>query len=162
MWQPLIVWWNSFYRYMYLTLHSTTDGRVLYTAMSEEVAGKSARDNPERYCGRLEVDCSSNKFERMAWEAMDVCLRALKESNKSRFNNTDHIPYYPSGLSLAHFFPTNFLEIAVYRTYPLRRDQQDFQELMYWVIALCNDKTLVRIWGLWSSGKGDRTEILMS
>ena len=81
----------------------------------------------------------------MAREAMDVCLRALKESNKSRFNNTDHIPYYPSGLSLAHFFPTNFLEIAVYRTDPLRRDQQDFQELMYWVIALCNDKTLVRI-----------------
>ena len=36
------------YRYMYLTLHSTTDGRGLYTATSEKVAGKSARDNPER------------------------------------------------------------------------------------------------------------------
>ena len=41
----------------------------------------------------------------------------------------DHILYYLSGLSLAHSFPTNFLEIAVYRTEPLRRDQQDFQEL---------------------------------
>ena len=130
---------------MYLTLHSTTDGRGLYTALSEKVAGKSARDNPERYCGWFKVNCSSNKFERMAREAMDVCLRALKESNKSRFNNMNHIPYYLSGLSLAHCFPTNFLGIAVYHTEPLRRDQQDFQELMYWVIALCNDKTLVRI-----------------
>ena len=27
----------------------------------------------------------------------------------------EHIPYYLSGLSRAHFFPTTFLEIAVYR-----------------------------------------------
>ena len=52
---------------------------------------------------------------------MDVCLRALKESNKSRFVSNivrkqcnDHIPYYLSGLSGTHFFPTAFLEIAVY------------------------------------------------
>ena len=52
---------------------------------------------------------------------MDVCLRGLKESNKSRFVSNsvrkqcnDHIPYYLSGLSGAHFFPTAFLEIAVY------------------------------------------------
>ena len=41
----------------------------------------------ERYCGRLWVHCSSKKFERMAREAMDVCLRVLKESNKSRFDS---------------------------------------------------------------------------
>ena len=43
-------------------------------------------------------------------EAMDVCLRVLKESNKSRFDSysrqeqcIDHISYYLSGLSRAHF-----------------------------------------------------------
>ena len=42
---------------------------------------------------------------------MDVCLRVLKESNKSRLDSysvkkqwiIDHIPYYLSGLSRAHF-----------------------------------------------------------
>ena len=61
------------------------------------------------------------KFERMAQEAMDICLRVLKESNKSRFDSysrqeqcIDHIPYYLLGLSRALFFPTTFLEVAVY------------------------------------------------
>ena len=58
-----------------------------YTAISRKVVGKSARDNPERYCGWFWVHCSSKKFERMAREAMDVCLRVLKESNKSRFDS---------------------------------------------------------------------------
>ena len=51
---------------------------------------------------------------------MDVCLRVLKESNKSRFDSysrqeqcIDHVPCYLSGLSRAHFFPTTFLEKAV-------------------------------------------------
>ena len=50
---------------------------------------------------------------------MEKCLRVLKESNKSRFDrysrqeqSIDHIPYYLSGLSRAHF-SDNFLEIAV-------------------------------------------------
>ena len=41
---------------------------------------------------------------------MDVCLRVLKESNKSRFDSysrqkqcIDHIPYFLSRLSRAHF-----------------------------------------------------------
>ena len=57
----------------------------------------------------------SKKFERMVREAMDVCLRVLKESNKSRFDSfshyepcIDHIPYYLSGLSRAHFFRQPF------------------------------------------------------
>ena len=43
-------------------------------------------------------------------KAMDICLRVLKESNKSRFDSysrqeqcIDHIPYYLSRLSRAHF-----------------------------------------------------------
>ena len=54
--------------------------------------------------------CSSKKFEKMAREATDICLRVLKESNKSRFDSysvknkcIDDIPYYLSGFSRAQF-----------------------------------------------------------
>ena len=40
-----------------------------------------------RYCGWFLVHCFSKKFQTMAREAMDVCLRVLKESNKSRFDS---------------------------------------------------------------------------
>ena len=59
----------------------------LYKAFSRTVLGKSACDNPERYCRWFWVHCSSTKFERMARKAMDVCLRVLKESNKCRLHN---------------------------------------------------------------------------
>ena len=89
----------------------------MYSA-SRKVVGKSARDSPERCCGWLWVHCFPKKFERMAREAMDICLRVIKESNKSRFDSysqeqcIDHIPYYFSELSRAHF-SDNLLEIAV-------------------------------------------------
>ena len=93
----------------------------LYTAISRKVVGKSARDNPERYCRWLWGHCSSKKFERVVLEATDICLWVLKESNKSRFDSfsryeqcIDHIPYYLSGLSRAHFFRQPFLETAVW------------------------------------------------
>ena len=57
-----------------------------YTAISRKVVGESARDNPEKQCGLFWVRCSSKKFERMAREAIDVCLRILKESNNRRFD----------------------------------------------------------------------------
>ena len=80
-------------------------------AISRNVVGKSERDNPERYCGWFWVHCFSEKFEWMTREAMVVCLRVLKESKKSRVRQPqrqeqciDHIPYYLSGFSHAHFF----------------------------------------------------------
>ena len=42
----------------------------------------SARNNLDRYCGWFWVHKFSKKFERMAREAMDVCLRVLTESKK--------------------------------------------------------------------------------
>ena len=82
-----------------------------YTAILRKVLGKSARGNPQRYCGWLWGHCSSKKFERMVREGTDICLRILKERNKSRFDSfsrykqcIDHIPYYLSGLSPTHFF----------------------------------------------------------
>ena len=65
-----------------LQLRNTAD-----KVISRKIVGKSARDNPERYCGWFLVHCFSKKFQTMAREAMDVCLRVLKESNKSRFDN---------------------------------------------------------------------------
>ena len=58
-----------------------------YTAISRKVVGQSARDNPERYCGWFLVHCFSKKLGRRAGEAMDICLRVLKESSKSRFDS---------------------------------------------------------------------------
>ena len=61
--------------------------KVLYTAISRKVVGLSARDKLEKYCGWSRVHCFSKKFERMAGEAIDICLWVLKESNKSRFDS---------------------------------------------------------------------------
>ena len=45
----------------------------------------------------------------MTREALDICLRLLKESNKSRFDSysIDYIPYYLSGLSRELIFSDN-------------------------------------------------------
>ena len=59
----------------------------------------------------------------MTREAVDVCLRVLKESNKSRFDsysvrNSVLIirPILHFEIVACTFFPTTFLEIAVYQT----------------------------------------------
>ena len=82
----------------------------MHTAVSRKVVGKSARDNPERYCGWFSVHCFSKKFQRMAREAMQICLPVLKETNKSRFDSysvrnkcIDHIPYYLSACRVHSF-----------------------------------------------------------
>ena len=59
---------------------------------------------------------------------MDICLRVLKENNKRRFDSysvrnsvliISHITFRDCRV---HFFPTTFLEIAVYEYYCPRRD----------------------------------------
>ena len=101
-----------------------------YAAISRKVVGKSARDNPERYCGWFWVHCFSKKFERMAREAMDICLWVLKESNKSWFDNYSvmnsvlNISHITSRDCRVHIFPTTFLEIAVYGL-----NQTDFKKV---------------------------------
>ena len=81
----------------------------------EKWSEKVHATSPKRYCGWFWVHSSSKKFERIAWGAMDVCLRVLKESNKSRLDSysvrekcIDHIPYYLSGLSRPYFFGQPF------------------------------------------------------
>ena len=60
---------------------------VYDTAFSRKVVGKSARDNPERYCEWLCLPCYPKEIEIMAREASDICSRVLMESNKSRFDS---------------------------------------------------------------------------
>ena len=87
-----------------------------YTGTSRKIVGKSVRDNTERYCGWFLVHCSSKKFERMSREAMvamDLCLRVLKESNKSRLDSCSVGKHVTFRDCRVHIFPTTFLEIAV-------------------------------------------------
>ena len=65
----------------------------------------------------------------MARKAMDVCLRVLKESNKSKFdsynaarNSVSIISHITFRDCHVHIFPTTFLEIAVYIVFPQRTD----------------------------------------
>ena len=59
------------------------------------------------------------KFARMALEAMDLCSRLLKESNKGKFdsysvrNSVLIISRITFGIVACTFFPTAFLQIAV-------------------------------------------------
>ena len=48
----------------------------------ERLSEKVHATIPKGIVGGFEFTCSSKKFERMAREAMDVCLLMLKESNK--------------------------------------------------------------------------------
>ena len=93
-----------------------------YTAILRKVVGKCARDNSEKYCGKgIEryCHCSSKKFERMTREAMDVCLRVLKERKKSRFDNCSvrNSVFIISHLTCQDFrvyiFPKTFPQIAL-------------------------------------------------
>ena len=66
---------------------------------------------PKGILGGFEFTVLQRNLKELARKAMKMCLRVLTESNKSRFDSysrqeqcIDHIPYYLSGLSRAHFF----------------------------------------------------------
>ena len=70
---------------------------------------------PKGIVGGFEFLVLQRKLKELARKAMKMCLRVLTESNKSRFDSysrqeqcIDHIPYYLSGLSHAHFFRQPF------------------------------------------------------
>ena len=100
-------------------IRMSAEGTFAYSYFEEVVR---AHDNPERCCGWFLVHCSSKKFDRMAREAVDICLRMLKESNKSRFDsysvrNSELIVSHtvlPFGIVACTFFPTTVLEVATY------------------------------------------------
>ena len=91
-----------------------------HRAISREVVGKSARINPERSCGNFWIHCSSKKFERMALETIDLCLRVLRKATIDDSIATVPgkvywwYPILPFGIVACTFSPTTLLEIAVY------------------------------------------------
>ena len=86
----------------------------------ERLSEKVHATIPKSIVGSFEFSVFQRNLKELARKAMEMCLRMLKESNKSRFDSysrqeqsIDNIPCYLSGLSRAHFFSTTFLEIAV-------------------------------------------------
>ena len=86
----------------------------------ERLAEKVHATIPKGIVGGFEFSVFQRNLKELAGKAMEMCLRVLKESNKSRFDSysrqeqsIDHIPSYLSGLLRAHFFSPTFLEIAV-------------------------------------------------
>ena len=88
------------------------------TAISRKDVGKSARENPERYCGWFWVHCSSKKFAGMVHVAIPYvsdCWRkaTIKFDNYSVRNSVLIIfPILSFGIVTCTFFPTTSLEIA--------------------------------------------------
>ena len=65
--------------------------------------------------GGFEFSFFQRNLKELARKAMEMCLRVLKESNKSSFHNysrqeqcIDDVPYYFSGLLRAQFFRQPF------------------------------------------------------
>ena len=80
---------------------------------------KGCREKCMRQSRKVLWAVLSSLFFKEIWnharETMDVCLRVLKKSNKSRSDSYSvkktvyyYIPYYLSGLSRAHFFRRPF------------------------------------------------------
>ena len=87
----------------------------------ERLSGKVHSTIPKGIAGGFEFSVLQRILKELSPKAMEVRFRVLKESNKSRFDSysrQEQCWSYPilylSGLSRAHFFPTTFLEIAVY------------------------------------------------
>ena len=94
----------------------------------ERLSEKVHATTPKGIVGGFEFSVLQRSLKELARKAMEMCFLVLKASNKSRFGSyrrqeqcIDHIPHCLSGLSRAHFFPTTFLEIAVYGGHPPTR-----------------------------------------
>ena len=79
----------------------------------ERLSGKVHATILKGIVGGFEFSFFQRNLKELARKAMDMCLRVLKESNKSRTDSysrqeqcIDHIPYYLPGLSL-HVFSHN-------------------------------------------------------
>ena len=81
----------------------------------ERLSEKVHATIPKGIVGGFEFTVLQRNLKELARKAMKMCLQVLKESNKSRFDSysrqeqcIDHIPYYLSELSRAHFFRQPF------------------------------------------------------
>ena len=90
-------------------------GHLRIQLFRERLSEKVHTTIPKGIVGGFEFTVLQRNLKELARKAMEMCLRVLKESNKGRFDSysrqeqcIDHIPYYLSGLSRAHFFRQPF------------------------------------------------------
>ena len=76
----------------------------------ERLSEKVHATIPKGIVGGFKFTVLQRNLKELVRKAVEMCLRVLKESNKSSFDRyscqkqcIDHIPYYLSGLSRAHF-----------------------------------------------------------
>ena len=92
------------------------DGELGYIQLfRERLLEKVHATIPKGIVGGLEYTVLQRNLKELHGMFAMLCLRLLKESNQSRFDSysckeqcIDHIPYYLSGLSRAHFFRQAF------------------------------------------------------
>ena len=89
---------NSLQRNLILVSNQNDANRKF---ISRKVVGKSARNNPERYCGWFWIHCCPKKLGSTATVSGTV-YRSY--------------PILPFGIVTCTFSPTTFLEITVYRS----------------------------------------------
>ena len=117
--KPLLVGVIVGVRLTWLTCSSIVFLFVSFSAniqlFRERLSGKVHATILKGIVGGFEFSFFQRNLKELAREAMEMCLRVLKESNKSKFDSysrqeqcIDHIPYYRWGLSRAHFFPQPF------------------------------------------------------
>ena len=131
------------------------------TAILRKVVRQSARGNPKRYCGLFWVHYSSEKERNLKqWhEAIAVCLRVLKESNKSRFDSysvrnsvliISHITFQDCRVQI--FFRQPFSkylytknmpslgELCVFKSSALGRHERDLPLKTNWAVWMNNSE----------------------
>ena len=89
----------------------------------ERLSEKSARDKLEKHCGWFWVLCFSKKFERIGTTGHGNVFASAKgkQQKKDRQLHSSGTVYWlypilPFGIVACPFFPTTFLETAVYRS----------------------------------------------
>ena len=93
---------------------------MMYTAISKKVVGKSARDNPKRYCGWLSSLFFTEIWKNGTWGHGHTFASA--KGKHWQINSTativtnsvliiSHVTFRDCRV---HIFPTTFLEIALY------------------------------------------------
>ena len=83
---------------------------IIIQLFRERLSEKVHTTISKGFVGGFKFTVLYRNLKELVRKAMEMCLRVLKKSNKSRFNRysrqkqcIDHIPYYLSGLSHAHF-----------------------------------------------------------
>ena len=92
--------------------------------LRESLSDKVHATTPKGIVGGVEFTVFQKNLKEWQEKTMDICLRVLKESNKSRFDNYSvrksvlNISHITFRAFRVHIFPTVFLEIAVYIQLP--------------------------------------------